>query len=70
MVGAKSTLYMIFKCDNGNAATITLPDPRTDLTETQVTDVMNTIIAKNIFVAKGSELTEIKDMYVRTISPL
>lgn len=59
-------LDMIFTTNLGKAVTITLADPKDDLTKAQVTTVMNQIIAKSIFLNKSGTLTSIKEMNIRT----
>lgn len=44
-----STLEMTFITELGGRLKLSLPDPRQDLTETEVETAMNTIIDKNIF---------------------
>lgn len=50
-------LYMVFKNSLGNSCTISVEDPRDDLTEQEIVDCMNLIITKNIFEPKGYDLT-------------
>lgn len=59
-------LDMIFMTNLGKAVTITLADPKDDLTKAEVTTVMNQIIAKSIFLNKSGTLASIKEMNIRT----
>ena len=49
-------LQLIFKNDDGKNFTISVYDPKGDLTEEQVASVMEDIIEKNIFYSPGGEL--------------
>lgn len=53
----EKTLYMTFKNSLGNNCTITVPEPRTNITEQEIIDCMNLVIAKNIFQPKGYDIT-------------
>ena len=46
-------LYMTFKNTLGNSCTITVEDPKADITEQNIIDAMNLIKTKNIFQPKG-----------------
>lgn len=49
-------LYMTFKNTLGNSCTITVEDPRADITEQNIIDAMNLIKTKNIFQPKGYDI--------------
>lgn len=51
-------LEMIFLNTAGAKYTIQLPFPKTGLTGSEIADVMDTIIAKNIFESKMLPLTQ------------
>lgn len=51
-----SVLYMTFKNTLGNSCTISVEDPREDITEQEVKDYMDLVISKNIFQPKGYDL--------------
>lgn len=55
----ETTLRMIFKNSNGTRTTISIPDPRQDLTAAEVASAMNFMISSGIFQPRGYELTEI-----------
>lgn len=55
----ETTLRMIFKNSNGTRTTISIPDPRQDLTADEVASAMNFMISSGIFQPRGYELTEI-----------
>lgn len=50
-------LYMTFKNTLGNSCTITVEDPRADITEQNIIDAMNLIKTKNIFQPKGYDIS-------------
>ncbi|AQS60256.1 MULTISPECIES: DUF2922 domain-containing protein [Eubacteriales] len=50
------TLQMRFVTQAGTRVTISLDNPRDDLTEAEVTAAMDQIIAKNIFSTSGGDL--------------
>ena len=50
------TLRMSFKNEAGNTASISLDNPREDLTTESVEAVMDLVIAKNIFTTSGGDL--------------
>lgn len=52
-----SVLYMTFKNALGNSCTISVEDPREDITEQEVKNYMDLVISKNIFQPKGYDLT-------------
>jgi hypothetical protein len=54
-------LEMIFQSLDGRSVTITVPDPKDDLTQNEVETAMNTIIAKNIFQSSGGDLVAISE---------
>ena len=54
----ENKLVMVFKNTLGNSFSITVEDPRDDLEEQDIVDVMNLIKTKNIFQPKGYDITE------------
>jgi len=60
----KKILRMTFNNASGNAVTITLPEPKADLTAVQIEAVMDQIIAKNIFLTTGGELISKRDVKI------
>jgi len=53
------TLELVFRNEGGKQVTIRLADPREDLTEAEVQAVMNEIIAKNVFITKDGDFSQI-----------
>jgi hypothetical protein len=60
------TLELVFRTGAGKEVTISLPDPKDDLTLVQAQNVMQDIITKNIFVNKGSALAERVEARIRS----
>lgn len=50
------TLFMTFKNALGNSCTISLDDPRDDIQEKEIIDLMKLIISKNVFQPKGYDM--------------
>ena len=50
-------LYMTFKNSLGNSCTISVDDPKQDITEQNIIDFMNLVVQKNIFQPKGYDIT-------------
>ena len=63
----KSTLKMILSLENGKAATLSLPDPREDLTAAEVTAALEEIITKKAITVGGSPVIAVKRIYVQDI---
>ena len=53
------TLQMIFVNEAGSNVTISVQEPREDLAEQDVVDVMTLIIEKNVFISNGGALVSI-----------
>ena len=51
-------LLMTFKNTLGNSFTISVDDPKEDLTEQEIIDAMNLIKEKNIFQPKGYDIAQ------------
>jgi len=51
-------LEMVFRNQEGNLVIVRVIDPREDITAEEVSGVMDTIIAQNIFTSSGGDLVE------------
>ena len=49
-------LQMVFKNNEGGNFTLTVYDPREDITEEEVSDAMTEILEKGVFISPGGEL--------------
>lgn len=56
---ANSRLEMIFKNQLDKKTTISIDNPRDDLTDMEVSTAMNEVILKNIFNSSGGDLVAI-----------
>ena len=61
------TLELVFRTSAGTEATISVVDPKDDLTLAQAQTVMQDIITKNIFEIKGSVLAEKVEARIRSL---
>ncbi len=51
-------LEMTFKNNEGRTSKISVDNAKSDITEFQVNEVMNTILDRNIFTSGGGDLVE------------
>lgn len=61
------TLRMVFTTEAGKAVTLSLADPRDDVTRADTTDFMTNVIAKNAFAHKNGKVASVKDVKLRTV---
>ena len=57
-------LRLTFLTNLGKTLTIIIPNPKPDLTKTEVENVMDTVIAKNIFMSSSGEIVAKRDARV------
>lgn len=50
-------LVMTFKSADDKSVSLTIDDPREDLTEAQIKDAMELVVSKNIFAPGGEDIT-------------
>lgn len=63
-ISTRKVLRMSFNNALGGSVSITLPEPKADLTAAQIEAVMDQIIAKNIFTGVGGDLVSKRDIKV------
>lgn len=63
-ITTKNVLKLTFTTAGGKTMAITLPDPRTDLTQAEATAAMNAIITDDLFLTSNGALTGIRDIKV------
>lgn len=63
----KKTLEIEFKLDNDKSKTISLSDPKDDLTLATVTTWANNVVAKKAFIIGGAFPVALKDASIRTV---
>jgi hypothetical protein len=61
---SKKVLRMTFNSASGSAVSISLPEPKADLTAAQIEAVMDQIIAKDIFLTSGGALVSKRDVKI------
>lgn len=54
-------LLMSFRNADGNRVSLSVDDPRADITDAEVKAAMQTVLTQNIFDSKGVDLVEIVD---------
>lgn len=57
-------LKLVFNTQGGGTHTISLRDPRANLTSQEVAQVMQNIVQRNIILTGTGELTGIKEAYI------
>lgn len=63
-ITARKVLRMSFNTALGSVVTLTLPEPKTDVTAAQIEAVMDQIIAKNIFTGTGGDFVSKRDIKI------
>ncbi|MCR4434097.1 MAG: DUF2922 domain-containing protein [Caldiserica bacterium] len=72
MAETRTYLKLVFTTQGGGTHTISLRDPKANLTSQEVSQVMQNIIQRNIILANTGELSGIKEAYISgtTVTPL
>lgn len=60
------SLEMVFRNNSGKEATLSLADPKDDLTKAEAETAMQNILEKNIFSTSGGDLKEIVESRIHT----
>lgn len=63
-MSTKKILRVTFETAFGSAFSISLPEPREDVTTAEIEAAMELIIAKNIFSTSGGDLTAKRDIKI------
>lgn len=63
-------LFMVWKLDNGKNFTVSLKNPKRDITSEDVAPVMQQAVAKDMFLVGTAHVTEAVDAYVRDTTKL
>ena len=58
------TLRMVFKNEAGSNFTLSLDNPRNDLTAAEIESAMDSVITKNIFLTTGGPLVAKQDIKI------
>jgi hypothetical protein len=59
-------LVMVFRNNSGKEVTISLADPKDELTKAQAETLMKSMLDKNIFTTTGGDLKEIVEARIST----
>lgn len=65
-MNTKTKLVMNFKNEDDKKIALSIDDPRADLTEEEISDCMNLIVAKDVFTPDGMSLVSAVDAKVIT----
>lgn len=65
--GTTERLYMVFGLANGRDMTISILNPKDDLTANDVKSFMMSALSKQALMYGGSLATDIKDAYLRSV---
>jgi hypothetical protein len=57
----RTVLRLVFGTEDGKTHTIEFRNPKSNITQQQVHDLMQMIITKNVILSKYGDLTSIKD---------
>ncbi|SFM14399.1 DUF2922 domain-containing protein [Pelosinus propionicus] len=60
------TLDMVFRSDGGKEVTLSIADPKENLTLAEVKTVMEDIIAKKVFESKTGDLSQIVEARINS----
>lgn len=63
-------LFMVFKLDNGKNFTVSVKNPKDELSSEDVAPVMQSAVTNNIFLVGTAKVTEAVDAYVRDTTKL
>jgi len=64
MPDTRTYLKLVFTTSEGGTHTISLRDPKSNLTSSEVSQVMQNIISRNIILSNSGELAGIKEAYI------
>ena len=63
----KSMLKMILSLENGKSTTLSLANPRPDLTEAEAMEALDEIITKKALIVGGSYVEAVKRIYIQDV---
>lgn len=61
---SKKIVRMVYTTQDGRTFSLTLPDPKDDLTSADVEAVMDLVILKNIFATSGGDIIGKRDIKI------
>ena len=63
-----SNLKMVFKLDNDKTHTLSIADPKSNLTLSEVTEVAETLLSKEAIIVGGSPIASLTSQYIETVT--
>ena len=63
----KETLLIEFQLENNKKTTISIPDPRTDVTKADVATAAEEIVNKQAILSAGGPVVAFKRAYIRAV---
>lgn len=60
------TLEMVFRSEGGKTVTLSMAEPKDNLTAAEVNTVMQDVISKNIFSTKSGDLVQVVEARIRS----
>ena len=63
-------LYMVFQLDNGKTFTLSLKQPKDEISSEDVAPVMQMAVTKNVFLVGTARVTAAVDAYIRDTTKL
>ena len=64
-MAAESTLKMVFDMSNGKSNTVSLKDPKTNLSMSEVSTFANLCVTKNAFKKNNATVVNMEDAYIQ-----
>lgn len=68
VISTSNTLKLVFSLENGKTNTLSLKDPKDNLTMTAVADVAETMVTKEFIIVGGSPVAYLKEAYTETVT--
>lgn len=63
----QETLHTVLALDGENKITLTLPDPKADITLASVQTVFADVIAKELISVNGTPVTRLNEAYIKRV---
>jgi len=64
-MAATSTLKVVFELNDGNSHTVSLKDPKNNITLSEVTSFANLCITKSAIMKNNSAIANFEDAYIQ-----
>lgn len=63
-----SNLKMVFALDNDRSHTLSIANPKANLTLSEVTEVSETLLAREAIIVGGSAIASLTNAYIETVT--